>query len=217
MSQKMRKWLSTSDIAELTGYTRRHVTRLALAGEVGNFDTTHTSRQIRRRGRNYRFADTPDLRSWCSAQRIMLSIPSQPGRGSRMSRAFAEIYKHEIAAFAEAIVFADEPEVVETIWSAFLEGTIMELIKQNSHFDKAEVIDLRNAARRYLAAIIAHRTSGRSPFDAVLETPDFDTFLQSFRATRDKMESGANRQEQLYDRLAKQDLVFGITDDGDRD
>jgi hypothetical protein len=133
-----------------------------------------------------------------------------------MSRAIPEMKKHRLAAFAEAIVFADEPEIVETIWLAFLEGSTMECIGQNSDLDSPEVINGRNAARRYLAAIMERQVSGRDPVQAVFQTPDFDAFLEEVQAMREKMKSGAERQEQLYERLAKQDLAFEITNDGAR-
>jgi hypothetical protein len=84
MSTSRRNWLSTGDLARLTGYTRRHVLRL----------TEFDGWRIGSAGKHNRFKDVPDLRDFCRNIRRMLSFPPDKKLGNRFEQMHtADLYE----------------------------------------------------------------------------------------------------------------------------
>jgi hypothetical protein len=57
----VRNFLTTSDIARLSGYTRAQVWNWAKAGLI-------PARRVNRHGKHHRYIDSPEIRGWCEAK-----------------------------------------------------------------------------------------------------------------------------------------------------
>lgn len=58
----MRNFLTTKDIARLSGYSRAQIWNRAKAGEI-------PGERVKYSGKRVRFIDSPELRGWCEARR----------------------------------------------------------------------------------------------------------------------------------------------------
>jgi predicted DNA-binding transcriptional regulator AlpA len=63
----MRNFLTTRDIARLSGYSRAQIWNLAKAGEI-------PGQRVKYRGKRIRYIDSPRIRAWCETAR---SDPSE--------------------------------------------------------------------------------------------------------------------------------------------
>jgi len=58
----MRNFLTTKDIAELSGYRRAQIWNWAKAGKIPGQRVKHSARRVR-------FVDSPEIREWCNRRR----------------------------------------------------------------------------------------------------------------------------------------------------
>jgi len=61
----MRNFLTTKDIARLSGYSRAQIWNKAKAGKI-------RGRRVKHSGKRVRFIDSPEIRSWCKDSRLTL-------------------------------------------------------------------------------------------------------------------------------------------------
>ena len=61
----MRNFLTTKDIARLSGYSRAQIWNRAKAGEI-------PGERVKYSGNRLRFIDSPEIRSWCEERRLGL-------------------------------------------------------------------------------------------------------------------------------------------------
>lgn len=67
--------IATAELARLTGYEKRHVQRLAVAGQIPG--------AVRTDGGHWRVPDSPEVRKWCQAvkrARVLSAVPKRVGR-----------------------------------------------------------------------------------------------------------------------------------------
>lgn len=70
--------IPTAELAQLTGYEKRHVQRLAVAGQIPG--------AVRTDGGHWRIPDSPEVRKWCKSvkrSRVLSAVPKRAGRHGR--------------------------------------------------------------------------------------------------------------------------------------
>lgn len=70
--------ISTAQMAQLTGYEKRHVQRLAVAGQIPG--------AVRTGGGHWLIPDTPEVRKWCQTvrrSRVLSAVPKRYGMAGR--------------------------------------------------------------------------------------------------------------------------------------